>query len=112
MINDKVKSILLKIKGQLLELYNDKLIEVILFGSQARGTANNDSDIDILIVLKGEINIGEEVERTSRIILNLSLEYDKIISRLFMSEQYFKTYQSALLRNIRQEGIIILNPVV
>jgi uncharacterized protein len=107
MINNEIKSILLTIKEQLLELYNDKLIEVILFGSQARGTANNDSDIDILIVLKEEINIGEEVERTSRIILNLSLQYDKIISRLFMSEQYFKTYQSALLRNIRQEGIIL-----
>lgn len=107
MINNEIKLILLTIKKQLLELYNDKLIEVILFGSQARGTANNDSDIDILIVLKDEINIGEEVERTSRIILNLSLQYDKIISRLFMSEQYFKTYQSALLRNIRQEGIVL-----
>lgn len=106
-MNNKIKSILLNLKEQLLQIYNDKLINVILFGSQARGTANNDSDIDILIVLKGEINIGNEIERTSKIIFDFSLKYDTVISRLFMSEDYFKNYQSALLRNIRQDGIIL-----
>lgn len=107
MINHQTKSILLKLKFQLLQIYGNRLIEVILFGSQARETANSDSDIDVLIVLKGQVNIGTEIQRTSKIISELSLKYDQVISRLFMSEDYFNNYQSALLRNIRQEGIVL-----
>ncbi len=107
MSNNEIKSILSNLKEQLLQIYNEQLIQVILFGSQARGTANTDSDLDILIVLKGEINIGNEIERTSKIIVDFSLKYDRVISRLFMSEDYFKNYQSALLRNIRQDGIVL-----
>ncbi|WP_017295880.1 nucleotidyltransferase family protein [Geminocystis herdmanii] len=108
MINQEIKSILLIFKKQLQEIYRDKLVNVILFGSQAKGTAKEDSDIDVLILLKDqEINIGNEIERTGKIICDLSLKYEKIISRLFMSEDYFNTYDSALIRNIRQEGIIL-----
>lgn len=105
----EIKSILLIFSKQLKEIYKDKLINIILFGSHAKGTAKEDSDIDILIILKDrEINIGNEIEKTSKVTFDLSLKYDKIISRLFMSEDYFNTYDSALIRNIRQEGIIIL----
>lgn len=109
MINKEITSILLTLKKQLKEIYRDKLINIILFGSYAKGTAKEDSDIDVLILLKEmDINIGNEIERTSKVTFNLSLKHDKIISRLFMSENYFNTYDSALIRNIRQEGIIIL----
>jgi predicted nucleotidyltransferase len=108
-INQEIKSILSTFSKQLKEIYKDKLINIILFGSHAKGTAKEDSDIDVLILLKDqEINIGNEIERTSKITFNLSLKHDKIISRLFMSEDYFNTYDSALIRNIHQEGIIIL----
>lgn len=107
--NQEINSILSSFSKQLKEIYQDKLINIILFGSHAKGNAKEDSDIDVLILLKDrEINIGNEIERTSKVTFNLSLKYDRIISRLFMSEDYFKTYDSALIRNIRQEGIIIL----
>lgn len=35
-----------------MTIYQDELIQLILFGSRARGDAKQDSDIDILIVLK------------------------------------------------------------
>ncbi|MGI0481262.1 nucleotidyltransferase domain-containing protein [Geminocystis sp. CENA526] len=107
--NQEIKHILSTFKKQLKEIYKDKLINLILFGSYAKGTEKEDSDIDVLILLKDQdINIGKEIEKTSKITCNLSLKYDKTISRLFMSENYFNTYDSALLRNIREEGIIIL----
>ncbi|NJL69963.1 MAG: nucleotidyltransferase domain-containing protein [Microcoleus sp. SM1_3_4] len=33
-------------------MYGEQLDKIVLFGSQARGNARPDSDIDILIVLK------------------------------------------------------------
>ena len=38
------------LKEYLQQLYQDNLDRVILFGSQARGEAEIDSDVDILIV--------------------------------------------------------------
>jgi predicted nucleotidyltransferase len=78
---------------------------VILFGSYAKQTAHQDSDIDVLIVLDEEFNLDVEIARTSHLIANLCLEYNILISRLFMSQAYYQTHQSALVRNIHQEGI-------
>jgi uncharacterized protein len=106
-MNKQTKSLLSQLKLHLLEIDKERLSKIILFGSQSRGTAHQDSDIDILIVLKGEVNIGDEIQRTGQIISELSLNYDQVISRLFMSEDYFDHDQSALLRNIRTEGIAL-----
>jgi predicted nucleotidyltransferase len=78
---------------------------MILFGSQARGEAAKDSDIDVLVVLKGNVNPGEEIKRTSLMVAELSLEYNQVISRLFVDESRFNSYNSPLLQNIRREGI-------
>jgi predicted nucleotidyltransferase len=80
---------------------------MVLYGSQARGDARPDSDIDILVVLKGQVNPGEEIKRTSHIRADLSLQNDEVISCQFMNEEKFTNYQSPLLRNIRKEGILI-----
>ena len=41
----------------LATVYGPRLSEVVLFGSCARGTADADSDVDILVVLKDEANL-------------------------------------------------------
>lgn len=41
-----------EIKQYLNTHLNDSVADVILFGSQAKGTANKDSDYDVVIVLK------------------------------------------------------------
>ena len=49
-----------ELKLGLKELYGDRLVRLILFGSHARGEANTDSDIDLLIVLKSNISQFQE----------------------------------------------------
>lgn len=88
-------------------LYGDRLVNLVLFGSQARGDAVFGSDIDVLVVLKGPIRLGEEIKRTSHIVADLSLEYDEVISRQFADEYRFNYAYGPLLRNIRKEGVIL-----
>jgi uncharacterized protein len=47
-INDKLETILAQLRSQFETLYGDRLVQTILFGSQARGDARPDSDIDAL----------------------------------------------------------------
>ncbi len=106
-VNDSLKTILARLKQEQKKHYGDRLKQLIMFGSQARGDAHPDSDIDVLVVLKGEVNAGEEIEKTSPIIASLSLEKDVVISCIFMDEYRFINRSGLLLRNIRKEGIIL-----
>ena len=51
--------------------------------SRARGDAESDSDIDVLVVLHGSVDAVEEIRRTSGIVSNLCLEYEVVISCVF-----------------------------
>lgn len=106
-MNLALQSILAHLKQDLTELYGDRLLTLTLFGSQARGDAKPESDIDVLVVLKSPVNPGEEIKRTGQIIANLSLHYDVVISCLFMNENDYQHRNSSLLRNIRKEGILL-----
>ncbi|MCC3416120.1 MAG: nucleotidyltransferase domain-containing protein [Microcoleus sp. PH2017_29_MFU_D_A] len=106
-INDKLKTILAELRSHFELLYGDRLTQMVLYGSQARGDAHPDSDIDVLVVLKAPVQVGEEIDRTIPIVANLSLANDVIISCLFMNEERFTNYQGPLLRNIRREGIFV-----
>ncbi|MHC5610268.1 MAG: nucleotidyltransferase domain-containing protein [Nostoc sp.] len=94
-----------RLKICLREIYGDRLVKMVLFGSQARGEASKDSDIDVLVVLEGNVNPGEEIKKTSDVVAELSLEYDQVISRPFIDESRFNSYNSPLLQNIRREAI-------
>ena len=51
-----IRTILKKLKNELIQIYGERLDHIILYGSRARGDARDDSDIDILIVLKDDFN--------------------------------------------------------
>ena len=106
-MNINLKPILTRLKQELTDLYGDRLQHLTLFGSQARGDAESGSDIDVLVVLKPPLNPGEEIKRTGKAIADLSLDYDVVISCLFMDETHYQTRNGSLLRNIRKEGVLL-----
>lgn len=104
-VNPKIQAILAQLHSRFQELYGDRLVQMVLYGSQARGDAEEGSDIDVLVVLKGPVSPGQEISRTSNISGKLSLQHDEVISCLFMDEERFANSYGPLLRNIRKEGV-------
>ncbi|NUN63400.1 nucleotidyltransferase domain-containing protein [Pseudanabaena biceps] len=100
-----ITPILNELKRELQDLYGDRLVKLILFGSHARGEANPDSDIDLLAILKSPVSQVQEISYMSNLRVKILLDYDELVSIIPMSEDRFNAKDVALLRNIEREGI-------
>lgn len=106
-MDTRLTGILRDLRHRFEALYGERLVHMVLFGSQARGDAVPSSDIDVLVVLHGPVDPGEEIARTGAQTASLSLEHDVVISRIFVSADQFSDEQSPLLLNVRREGIAV-----
>lgn len=102
-----VQTLIPEIHATFASIYGNRLVKLLLYGSQARGDADPGSDIDVLVVLHGRVNPCEEISRVSEATSRLSLAYDTVISCLFMQEERYLHENSPLLMNIRREGVVI-----
>ncbi|HDG68200.1 MAG TPA: nucleotidyltransferase domain-containing protein [candidate division Zixibacteria bacterium] len=101
----KTKKAIDEFKRELRKLYGGRLKSLILYGSYARGEATVDSDIDLLVVLEGEVYPGEEIDRMIDIITEINLKYNVLISVYPVSEENYEKLNSPLLMNVRKEGV-------
>ncbi len=99
-----LKDALSDYRRDLVALYGPRLREIILFGSHARGAAGPDSDVDVLVVLDGEFDPYEEIERTSEVTHRYLLERDLLISRKFATMDEIVQASSEFYRNVKKEG--------
>lgn len=104
-MNPRIRPILDELKAGLEELYGDKLDRVILYGSQARGDAGPDSDIDVLVVLREPFNRLTEIERTGHLVSDASLRIGITISLLFGTAADVEVQPGAFFQAVRREGL-------
>lgn len=76
-----------------------------LFGSYARHEADEESDVDVLIVLDRVDNYSKEIDRTSKVIAALSLERGVAISRVFATDWQWLEDQTLFFLNVREEAV-------
>jgi uncharacterized protein len=92
--------------AELRRLFGERLRDVRLFGSYARGDANDDSDIDVLVLVDGltDLEIGVAAGAVAKIILESKLP----LAPLPMSTERFdelRRRERRLAREIDLEGI-------
>jgi predicted nucleotidyltransferase len=105
MSQQELEALLSELKQGLSLLYGIRLKGVFLFGSYARKTQDLGSDLDVLIILDDLSLYSTEINRTGELASNLSLQYGTSISRTFIRENDWRTYDTPLLRNVRAEAI-------
>jgi predicted nucleotidyltransferase len=106
-LTEKERQAVKELIDELKKLYGDNLSCVILYGSKARGDATEDSDIDILVVLKNIQNFSLERKKVKEISWRLSYKYDLLLSIIIRSEQEYMRKDTPLLMNIEKEGIVL-----
>lgn len=85
---------------------SDNIVQTILFGSVARGDDTNESDIDILIIIRSDNRQVEDM--IDKMVVDFILEKEEVISPHVMTEDHFnKTKDYSFLKTVMAEGMVI-----
>jgi len=102
---EEVLRLMQEFKARLQELYGERLKGVYLYGSYARGEADEDSDIDVAVVLAGPVKRSEEDWRVDGMVSETCLREGCLIMPFFLSETEFTETPYAVFRSIVREGV-------
>jgi predicted nucleotidyltransferase len=99
-------SVLRRLDADLAALYGERYGGLVLYGSYARGEADEGSDVDLLLLLGGgEVDQTREVLRAEEVKWPLSLESSYVLSLLPVSVDAYRSSEDPFLWNARREGI-------
>ena len=101
----RIRELLREFHAQLEGIYGPRLRGVYLFGSYARGEADEESDVDVLVVLDDYEGYGQQIDQTSQVVSDLSLKYGVSVSRVFMRERDWRHGDTPFLLNVREEAV-------
>ncbi len=87
--------------------FKNNLLKVFLYGSVARGEEKDDSDIDILVILKEKS--APEKESLAFLTYDFNNEYDSTIEAIAESETDFKYWKDShpFYNNFKVEGKLL-----
>lgn len=107
-INPAIEPIVREFKAALQAMYGDRLREVVLYGSYARGDYDEESDIDLMIILNDEkVDTISEAWKMGDLRTTLLLEYGKVVSVLPVTVNRFALSYMPVYQNARREGIVL-----
>ncbi len=76
----EIEQILKEFRKEVEQLYGKRLKDIILYGSWATGKATADSDIDLAVVLVGDVVAGKEIDRMIDVVTEINLNHCVLVS--------------------------------
>lgn len=107
-MSDETKNIIEQFVTGVKSCLGSSINSMIVFGSYARGDYNENSDIDILILVNlSETEIKKYEDQVIDYAFDLELEYGKCLSPLIKNQEVFDYWSDTLplYRNIKKEGV-------
>lgn len=107
-VPSEMKAYLNEYISELKKIYRDNLEKVILYGSYARGDYTEDSDVDIMILLRiSDMEIKNYRELLSELTYDFNTNYDIDIKPIAKNKDEFTKWVNAypFYANIQREGV-------
>ena len=89
-------------------IFGNAIQKIILYGSVARNEATEESDIDIAIIMKKDMEEAEK-EQFLRWSAEMDIQYNKVFSIVDIQEEQLEKWGDILpfYKNIREEGVVL-----
>jgi predicted nucleotidyltransferase len=99
--------VLQKCRAILQTLYGTRLQGVVLYGSCAHGTEGTESDIDLMVLLEGPVQVAREIQRIWEVLYPLQLESERLLSIMSADAALYDQGAYALYRQAKAEGVAL-----
>jgi predicted nucleotidyltransferase len=100
------KLLLTRVKKAIAEkIGSERLKGVFLFGSEARSTAMDSSDIDIFVILQGPVQFGPDLQEIISATYSIQLEIDRFLHFVIADSKDYDSGEFSLYRTIKSEGV-------
>ena len=102
------KSALTAYVTRAVRLYPDEILTITLYGSQARGDAKAESDIDVLVVVRRDTSTLRQA--LTDLAWQIQFEYGVVISDIIRSVEQFNRMRAnrfPFYQNIEREGVLL-----
>lgn len=102
------KNILNELVNGILAILEPSVIQIVLYGSVARGTNTEESDVDVALLINGLLN-KETEELLSDFIVDMNLKYDKVFSVIDINYDNFLKWKGVtpFYQKVTKEGIVL-----
>ena len=96
----------------IVPMMGEKLEQIILYGSVARGTNTEESDVDIALLIHGTMDANLE-DHLLDFIVDMNLKYNRVFSVIDIDYETFQKWENVLpfYSNVRKEGGILWTAV-
>lgn len=90
-------------------IFGNVLERIILYGSVARGTHSEESDVDIAVIVRRYTK--DMHDKMIDLTVDLELEYNKVLSVLLIDYDNFREWEDVLpfYKNMKKDGIMLWN---
>ena len=106
--NKTLKKAIRGLIEDMVHIYGDTLLRIVLYGSYARGNQTEESDVDIALILREEPSPEKTVKMTNA-AAERELESDKVLSVIDIQASKYDYWKnvSPFYKNIEKEGIVL-----
>lgn len=86
------------------DIFGNVLERIILYGSVARGTQTDESDVDIAVIVRKYTD--DMHDKMIDLTVDLELEYNKVLSVLLIDYDNFGEWENVLplYKNVKKQG--------
>jgi predicted nucleotidyltransferase len=109
-LNEELNTILSEVTESIKKLYGSKLKKIILYGSYAMGCQDEESDIDLMVLIDmDEPQLRNYDKKLNEIISDIGYRHLKVLSLIDMSYEKYNKWVDVVpyYKNVKNQGVVV-----